>query len=148
MSKQIALGETTRSYHTWPSKPLLTIPSTDPSHKRPLLWLVRPTADYVLGREADGIVLGARARQFDYLIPVEKDAGLKDPPVPDDRVDFFLEGDIIGVRAATALVEFVNPRDGPNTSKGATGFISFYNFIWLHPIFDDPTVVGRGQNYS
>jgi len=148
MSKQIALGETTRSYHTWPSKPLLTIRSTNPGHARPLLWLVRPTGDYVLAREEAGIVLGKHARQFDYLLPVEKNVGLKDPPEPDDRVDFYLEGDIIAVRAATAQVEFINPRGGPDTTKGATGFISFYNFVWLHPIFEDPTVLGRGQKHS
>jgi hypothetical protein len=103
------------------------------------MWLVNPTGEYVLQREAAGISLGPRVRQFDYLIPAERNVDLKDPPVPDARVDLYLEGDILGVRAATAQIEFINPRRGPRSAKGATGFISLYNFVWRHPIFEDPT---------
>ena len=139
MERLISLGETTRRYSTWPTKPLLVV--NGPSHyKRALLWLLPPIDEYVEARRAAGVLLPPHTRQFDYLIPIERGV-LKDPPAASagETIDFYVHGDKLDVRAAQARVEFSCPSGGP-AGRGATGFISFTHFVWLHPIFDDVTL--------
>jgi hypothetical protein len=141
MTRLISLGETTRRYSSWPTKPLLLVRGPV-EYKRALLWLLPPTDEYVMMRISSGVVLENDTRQFDYLIPVERVAGefvLKDPPTENSgTVDFYIPGDILDVRAARARVDFSCPSGGPS-GAGATGFISFTNFVWLHPIIPDVT---------